>query len=107
MPVKKLFEENPYRTKFSATVCACAPQGDHFAVELDATCFYPEGGGQPADTGTLGAARVLDVHEKGEAVVHTTDAPLTVGETVAGKIDWPRRFSLMQHHTGEHIGVVR
>ncbi len=108
MPVKKLFEENPYRAEFSATVRACVPQGDHFAIELDATCFYPEGGGQPADTGTLGAAHVLEVHQKGEAVVHTTDAPLAVGETLVGKIDWPRRFSLMQHHTGEHIvsGIV-
>ena len=108
MPVKRLFQEHPYRAEFSATVRACAPQGDYFAVELDATCFYPEGGGQPADTGALGAARVLNVHEKKDAIIHTTDAPLAVGETVTGKIDWPRRFSLMQHHTGEHIvsGIV-
>lgn len=108
MPAKKLFRENPYQAEFSATVLSCVPQGAHFAVELDATCFYPEGGGQPADIGALGSARVLDVHEKGEAVVHTTDTPLNIGETVTGKIDWPHRFSLMQHHTGEHIvsGIV-
>ncbi len=106
--MKRLFQENPYQVEFLASVCSCVPLGEQFAVTLDATCFYPEGGGQPADTGTLGHARVLDVHEKGEAIVHTTDAALAVGETVAGKIDWPRRFSLMQHHTGEHIvsGIV-
>ncbi len=108
MPVKKLFKENPYQTEFSATVRSCVPQGEHFAVELDTTCFYPEGGGQPADIGTLGDVKVLDVHEKGEAIIHTTDAALTVGEALVGKIDWPRRFSLMQHHTGEHIvsGII-
>ncbi len=103
MPVKKLFQENPYQVEFTATVHSCVPQGDYFAVALDATCFYPEGGGQPADVGTLGNAKVLDVHEKDETILHTTDTALTVGETVVGKIDWPRRFSLMQHHTGEHI----
>lgn len=108
MPVRKLFRESPYQTEFSATVLSCTPQGEHFAVELDATCFYPEGGGQPADTGILGDAKVLDVHEKGEAIVHTADAPLAIGETVTGRIDWLRRFSMMQHHTGEHIvsGIV-
>ena len=108
MPVKRLFRENPYQTEFSATVLSCMPQGEHFVVAVDATCFYPEGGGQPADIGTLGNAQVLDVHEKNETILHTTNAPLTVGEVVIGKIDWLRRFSLMQHHTGEHIvsGIV-
>ncbi|WMJ82560.1 alanyl-tRNA editing protein [Oscillospiraceae bacterium LTW-04] len=105
---KRLFRENPYQIEFSATVLSCVPQGEHFAVALDATCFYPEGGGQPADTGMLGNVKVLDVHERDEDILHTTDAPLTVGETVIGKIDWLKRFSLMQHHTGEHIvsGIV-
>ncbi|HWP50388.1 MAG TPA: alanyl-tRNA editing protein [Clostridia bacterium] len=108
MPVKRLFRESPYQTEFLATVLSCTPQGSHFAVELDATCFYPEGGGQPADTGTLGNAKVLDVHEKDESIVHTIDTQLGIGETVTGRIDWLRRFSLMQHHTGEHIvsGIV-
>ncbi len=108
MPVKRLFRENPYQTEFSAVVLTCEPQGEHFAVTLDATCFHPEGGGQPADTGTLGDAKVLDAHEKDKEILHTTDLPLAVGETIAGKVDWLRRFSLMQHHTGEHIvsGIV-
>lgn len=108
MPVKKLFRENPYQTDFSATVLSCEPAGEHFSVTLDTTCFYPEGGGQPADIGMLGGAKVLDVHEKGEDILHTTDSALIIGETVTGKIDWLRRFSLMQHHTGEHIvsGIV-
>ena len=108
MPVKRLFRESPYQTEFLATVLSCIPQGAHFAVELDATCFYPEGGGQPADTGTLGDAKVLDVHERDDAIVHTIDMPLDIGQTITGRIDWLYRFSLMQHHTGEHIvsGIV-
>lgn len=108
MSVKRLFRENPYLAEFSATVVSCVPQGEHYFIELDATCFYPEGGGQPADLGTLGTAKVLDVHEKGDTIFHTTDSPLTVGESVTGKLDWLRRFSLMQHHTAEHIvsGIV-
>lgn len=108
MSAKRLFRENPYLAEFSATVVSCVPQGNNCLVELNATCFYPEGGGQPADIGTLGNAKVLDVHEKGDAILHTTDTPLAVGETVVGKLDWQHRFSLMQHHTAEHVvsGIV-
>ena len=70
---------------------------------LHQTAFYPEGGGQPWDTGTLGGVRVLEVHEREGRVVHTCDGPLTPGETVEGVIDWDRRFDLMQNHSGEHI----
>ncbi|MBS2673951.1 metal-dependent hydrolase, partial [Salmonella enterica subsp. enterica serovar Typhimurium] len=74
-----------------------------FAVVLDRTAFFPEGGGQPCDTGRLGGARVLAVHTDGETITHTTDAPLTAGETVDGCLDWPARLDAMQQHTGEHI----
>lgn len=72
-------------------------------ITLSATAFYPEGGGQPADTGILGDVRVTDVHEKDGQVVHYTDGPLPVGETVRGVIDWDRRFQHMQEHSGEHL----
>ena len=77
-------------------------------MTLDQTAFYPEGGGQACDLGTLGGVRVLDVKEKGEAVVHLCDGPLLPGSTVEGQIDWTRRFDLMQQHTGEHIvsGII-
>ncbi|WP_308132817.1 alanyl-tRNA editing protein [uncultured Gemmiger sp.] len=88
---------------FTAQVLACTPVQGGFAVVLDRTAFFPEGGGQPCDTGTLGAARVLAVHTDGTTITHTTDAPLTVGGTVEGCIDWPARLDAMQQHTGEHI----
>ena len=70
---------------------------------LDQTAFYPEGGGQPYDTGMLGGVKVLEVHEKDGHVVHETEAPLTVGGTVTGEIDWQRRYDHMQNHSGEHL----
>ena len=104
----RLYYEDCHLSCFSAKVLECREDGGTWLVWLDATAFYPEGGGQPCDLGTLGGARVLDVQEQGEDVIHRCDAPLTVGETVEGKILWERRFDLMQQHTGEHMvsGVV-
>ena len=71
---------------------------------LDRTAFYPSSGGQPFDTGQLGAARVHDVTDGDDDVIrHVVDAPLTPGDRVRGVIDWPRRFDHMQQHTGQHI----
>lgn len=108
MPTEKLFRADPYMREFSATVLNCAEKNGKFIVELDKTCFYPEGGGQPADTGTLGGADVSDVHESDGIILHSCDTALPVGAVVKGSIDWQKRFSLMQHHTGEHIvsGIV-
>lgn len=105
---RKLYYEDGSCLQFCATVLSCVPAGGSFAVTLDATAFYPEGGGQPADRGALGGARVLDVHEKDGVVVHTVTAPLHVGETVQGDVDGRRRLDHMQQHTGEHIvsGIV-
>ena len=104
MPVtKKLYYEDSFLFQFDACVLACELKGDVWAVVLDRTAFYPEGGGQPADTGTLGEARVLDVHEAGGSIAHTTDAPLPVGMRVEGRVDARRRLDHMQQHTGEHI----
>ena len=101
--MEKLYYEDNYLTTFSATVTACTPEGDFWAVELDRTAFYPEGGGQACDIGTLGSVNVVDVQERGETIRHLCDGPLAVGSTVTGTIDWARRFDLMQQHTGEHI----
>ena len=103
METRKLYYEDPHMRSFSAVVCACEQTAKGYAVILDATAFYPEGGGQAADTGTLGGAKVLDVHEKEGNVIHTCDNPLTVGQTVEGTIDYEARFYRMQQHTGEHI----
>lgn len=95
---------SPALGHFTARVVSCEPDGKGtYAAVLDETAFYPEGGGQPADRGTLGDANVLDVHERGGTVIHTTDAPLRPGTGVEGHIDWARRFDHMQQHTGEHI----
>ena len=77
-------------------------------VTLDRTAFYPEGGGQACDTGTLGDAVVTDVQEKEEQLLHLCSKPLAVGSRVSGRIDFDRRFDLMQQHTGEHIvsGII-
>lgn len=103
METEKLYYADPFLRSFTGKVLSCEVRKKQFAVVLDRTAFYPEGGGQPADRGTLGEANVLDVHEKDGCVVHTCDKPLTVGETVEGRLDWARRFDHMQQHSGEHI----
>ena len=108
METEKLYYGDCHLAVFTARVLSCDPAEGGWEVILDATAFYPEGGGQACDLGTLGSARVLDVQERGEKVVHLCGAPLAVGETVEGRIDWARRFDLMQQHSGEHIvsGII-
>ena len=101
--MEKLFYADCHLTEFSATVTGCAECEQGYLVTLDATAFYPEGGGQACDIGTLGGANVLDVQEKDGDILHLCDKPLPVGTAVEGRIDWARRFDLMQQHTGEHI----
>ena len=103
MDTVKLYYEDAYTQDFTAVVQSCEAVKNGFAVTLDRTAFYPEGGGQPADHGTLGEARVLDVHEKDGVVTHLCDRALSVGAEVSGRIDWARRFDHMQQHSGEHI----
>ena len=99
----RLFDQDVNMLDFTARVLACDPAGDKWDVTLDRTAFFPEGGGQGADHGLLGDARVLDAHEKEGVILHRTDAPLTVGDTVEGHVEAERRLSMMQQHTGEHI----
>ncbi len=103
MSTEKRYYLDCHQTAFTSQVVSCQAAAGGWEVALTATCFYPEGGGQACDLGTLGGARVLSVRERGEDVIHLCDAPLEVGRTVEGTIDWPRRFDLMQQHTGEHI----
>ena len=100
---QKLYETDAYVQEFAAAVLSCTPAKGGYAVVLDRTAFFPEGGGQPCDLGTLGTAKVTDVHTDGATITHTTDAPLEPGTAVTGRIDWPRRLDAMQQHTGEHI----
>ena len=103
MPTEKLYYLNPYLKTFTARVLSCDPGKNGYLVTLDRTAFYPEGGGQPCDLGTLGQAKVLDVQEKDGTVFHTVDSPVEIGAALPGAIDWDRRFDHMQQHSGEHI----
>ena len=105
---EKLFYHDSHLKEFEAHVVSCECAGDLFKIVLDRTAFFPEGGGQYADTGVLNDVKVLDVHEKNDIIYHTTDALLETGTKVFGKINWEERFEKMQQHTGEHIvsGIV-
>ena len=108
MKTNKLFYADTRMTEFSAVVVDCFESKQGFEVELDQTAFYPEGGGQAADKGTINGIEVLHVHEDGDRVLHRMEKSLPIGETVEGIIDYAHRFDLMQQHTGEHIvsGII-
>ena len=106
---EKIYEQAPFLVKFEAKVLSCEKGKKGFDIVLDRTTFYPEGGGQPWDTGRLEISgtqdkvKVLEVHSREGEIVHTCNHPLEPGMAVTGVIDWDRRFDLMQQHSGEHI----
>lgn len=108
METRRLFYEDSHLTEFTATVTACDIAEKGWAVQLSATAFYPEGGGQGCDLGTLDNVNVLNVQEKDGKILHFCDEKLEIGQTVTGCINWARRFDLMQQHSGEHIvsGII-
>jgi len=108
MKTRTLYYEDSHLSAFSATVLSCEAVKGGYAVILDATAFYPEGGGQAGDTGTLNGVRVLDTREMEEQVVHICEKPLEIGASVEGIIDYAPRFARMQQHSGEHIvsGII-
>lgn len=112
MNCEKLFYNDSYATIFTAEVIDCFENKDHFAIVLDKTLFYPEGGGQPCDHGVIRfggeTAEVFDVREKNGIICHYSKTAIPVGTVIEGEIDFERRFDLMQQHTGEHMisGIV-
>ena len=108
MATEKIYYQDAHQAAFQARVLSCQPGKHGYDVVLDRTCFYPEGGGQPGDTGFLSGVRVTDTHERSGEIVHFCEQPLAEGQTVDGQIDYERRFAFMQLHSGEHIlsGVV-
>ena len=107
METKRLFDEDVMQKECEAEVVRTEPYHGGFAVVLDQTVFFPEGGGQLSDTGTLTAAgkvlAVTHVHEKAGEIFHETKEPLEPGTKVQAKLDWQVRFDHMQQHSGEHI----
>ncbi len=106
---EKLYYQDPFCREFTAQVLSCDPWKDGgYAVVLDRTAFYPEGGGQNADTGTLNDVPVTDTREKEGTIFHICSQPLSPGESVAGRIHWEARFDHMQQHSGEHVvsGII-
>ncbi|MBN2202201.1 alanyl-tRNA editing protein [bacterium] len=101
---RKIFESDPYLKEFEATVLEvnALPQGQ--GVVLDRTCFYPEGGGQPCDYGTLDGLPVRSVTESDGRIIHSVEgASFKPGDKVRGVLDWDRRFDHMQQHSGQHL----
>ena len=108
MATERFYYLQPKARTLYARILACEPAKNGWEIVLDRTIFYPTGGGQPCDLGQIGQARVLDVQERGDEVVHLADAPLQVGQEVECAIDWTRRFDLTQQHSGEHLvsGII-
>ncbi|MBE6817582.1 MAG: hypothetical protein E7517_00280 [Ruminococcaceae bacterium] len=106
MKTIRLFDEDAFIKEFEAQVLSCEKQGKRYAVVLDKTAFFPEGGGQAADGGTLCGKEVLDVQEKDGVIYHYLKEEIS--GTVCGRLHWEQRFSRMQNHTGEHIvsGII-
>ena len=109
-----LYYEDVSSQNFEASVLACLPlvgedlpEGATHGIVLDRTCFYPEGGGQEGDYGSLtcdsASHSILDTQKVGELVVHLSSGPFEVGDMVHGELDWSRRRQLMDHHTAVHI----
>ena len=100
---EKLYYTDAYIKEFEASVIDSYEEGAGYVAILDRTAFFPEEGGQSADSGIIGSAKVIDVREKSGVIHHYVDAPLEIGASYTCKIDFDERFEKMQCHTAEHI----
>ena len=98
----KLYYDDPYMTDFTAQILHIDEENEQFHVALTQSCFYPSGGGQPCDTGTINGIFVHDCYEKDGRIYHVL-AEKPEGDFVEGRVDFARRYALLQNHTGEHI----
>lgn len=101
--MEKLFYKDTNILDFEAEVVSCTAVEKGCLIVLNQTAFFPEEGGQLADTGTLNGMPVLDVQIQGDIIYHLLEKPLEIGQKVTGHVDWDRRFDFMQQHSGEHI----
>jgi alanyl-tRNA synthetase len=111
MKTERLYYDDAFAREFTAQVLSCEPTSSAtletqtaslWRVKLDRTAFYPASGGQPHDMGQLGDARVVDVIDEEDEVIHIVDKPIAIG-SVQGIVDWSRRFDHMQQHSGQHV----
>ena len=108
METEKLYYTDSRLSEFTAAVQACREVGKDWEIVLDRTAFYPEGGGQPCDRGTLNGCDVLDVREEDGVVFHRVEKAFAPGEEVAGRVDMERRMDYTRQHSADHIltGVI-
>jgi alanyl-tRNA synthetase len=99
---EKLYYRDPQMLEFDSRTVDVAERDGRCEVELEATCFYPGGGGQPCDRGTIGGVRVVEVSARDERIVHLLESPIAAG-AVHGSVDAARRHDFMAQHTGQHI----
>lgn len=97
----RLFDQDPYLKTFNAKLIDQMEIDGLYHVRLDQTAFYPEGGGQPSDQGTLNGVKIVQLIEKEEQVVHVLESQIQ--SPVKGAINWQVRFDHMQQHSGQHI----
>ena len=104
----KIYDSKPYCQTFSAQVLSCVVCEGGWRVVLDRTAFFPGGGGQDPDRGSIGSCRLVGIFEEKGIIYHILDGPIPIGSSVKGSIDWDFRFTNMQNHSGEHIlsGIV-
>lgn len=105
----KLYDKDSHMYEFTGKVLSCEKSKNGYAVILDQTAFFPEGGGQSADEGTLDGIKVIDVQiNKENVITHTLESEIAVGKEVSGIVDKEIRFRRMQNHSGEHIvsGII-
>lgn len=100
---KALYESDSYLQSFQATVIDCIKRESFYAIELDQTAFFPEGGGQCSDTGLINQEKVLDVQKEEGRIYHITNTEFQPGEVVSCQLDFEKRYHNMQNHSGEHL----
>lgn len=106
--MKKLYYEDSFQEQFIATVLDCRKVDNLYAIQLDQSAFFPGGGGQPEDYGTLEGQVVYRLVEDGGEVYHMVKDPFEIGQKIRGCINFDRRLDFMQQHSGEHIlsGII-
>lgn len=100
---EKLYYENQYEKSFTAEIVNIIEKTNEFHIVLDKTYFYPEGGGQPSDIGSIESIPVLSVYESDGLIYHVTHKKPIKIHKVKCFISWERRFDFMQQHLGQHI----